>query len=284
MATPTILLFGTVHHPVLTVLYHYLQERGKRRVVFLANEAFPRQPAFFYQLSKDGQNGRLILEDETTIDWDEIVSVGLDGYFVAPEGLDAFNPTDQEYLQTESWAALIALFEGLAARAPVANHVMFRDALASRVATLAYLSANGLPVPDVCVTSDPDRASEFVDKVGSVVYRPLSGRETPFQVLENPDRLDRLPLCPVHFEAVVEGETTQVVRIGERWMATGQDPPEAMFEAMQRATDGLNLHLAELSLRKRGEEWFCMDVKPFVGPGIFANEDTADILARFFER
>ena len=99
-ADSTILLFGTVHHPVLTVLYHFLQERGRRRVVYLANEAFPNQPAFFYQfLNRDGQNGRIILEDGTNVDWDEVVSVGLDGFYVQPEGIENYPEGDREYLK-----------------------------------------------------------------------------------------------------------------------------------------------------------------------------------------
>ena len=286
MANPTILVFGTVHHPVLTLLYHYLLERGKRRVVYLANESFPLSPSFFYQLSRDGQNGRIMLEDGGSVDWDDVVSTALDGYFVQPPGLEVYSPTDQEYLQAEAWAALIAMFAGLARRGPVANHVLNRDVVGSRVATLSFLAGQGLPVPPVCVTSDPERARYFLSQQSAgTVYRPLTGRNLPFQDWnEQVDaRLERLPLCPVHLEGKFEGVQVQVMRVGERWLTTSEVPPGEILERLDQAADQLGLHLAEAHLRRQGDRWVCMDLLPFITPAVFANPDTAELVARFFE-
>jgi hypothetical protein len=286
MAKSTILVFGTVHHPVLTLLYHYLLERGRRRVVYIANESFPIRPGFFYQLSQDRQNGRILLDDGGQVDWDNVVSTALDGYFVQPPGLEVYAPTDQEYLQAESWAALIALFAGLARRGPVANHILNRDVVGSRLATLSYLAGHGLEVPAVCVTSDPERARYFLaHQRQGVVYRPLTGRNLPFQDWDSgvEERLERLPLCPVHLEGKRDGVPVEVMRVGERWLTTSEVPPTEVLEKLDKAADQLGLHLAEAHLRRQGEHWTCMDLLPFLTPALFANPDTADLVARFFE-
>jgi len=283
---PTVLLFGTVHHPVLTLLYHYLQERARRRVVYVANEAFPLRPSFYFQISRDGQNGRLILEDGQRVDWDDVVSTALDGFFVQPPGLDVYGPHDQEYLQAESWAALIAMFSGLAQRGPVANHILNREAVSSRVATLSFLANHGLSVPPVCVTSDPGRAADFLEKQEKgAVYRPLTGRHLPFQDWkpELAERLERMSLCPVHLEGKLEGDPVQVMRLGSRWLTTSDEPPPEVLQKLDRAAEDLGLHLAEAQLCRQGDNWTCMDLLSFITPALFANPETAEQLALFFE-
>ena len=37
-------------------------------------------------------------------------------------------------------------------------------------------------------------------------------------------------------------------------------------------------------MRRSGDQWLCMDLKPFVGPGIFSDAGTADLLASFSNR
>jgi len=286
MGQPTIVLFGSVHHPVLTTLYHFLQERARRRVVFLANELVPNEPGFFYQLSQDRQNGRFLLGDGDPVDWEDVVSTALDGFFVQPESLENYAPVDQEYLQTESWASLIALFESLAQRGPVANHILKRDTVNSRTATLAHLLCHGLPVPPVCVTSSPERLQTFVEQhPAGVLYRPLNGKDSPFQPWDSEAqaRVDRVRLCPVHLEAIVEGAASQVVRVGEDWITQGEEVPEEHLDRLQAAMDDLQLHLAEATFYQGAQGWTCMDLKPFVGPGLFARKSHADLLATFFE-
>lgn len=279
-------MFGTVHHPVMSTLYHYLLERGRRRIVFLPNEVFPGQPGFYQQLSGDGQNGRFLLNDGSRVDWEDVVSTALDGYYVQPEGLDNYAPVDQEYLQTESWAALIALFEALGQRALVANHPLKRDTFHSRLATLAHLAQHGLPVPPVCVTSSPERTLAFAEAhPQGVLYRPILGKDLPFQPWDGPaqERLQRVQICPVHFEALVEGPASQVIRVGDEWMTQGSPVPESLLDRLQAAMDDLHLHLAEATFFQAQSGWTCMDLKPFVGPGLFATPESADLLATFFE-
>lgn len=284
MGQPAVLLFGTANHPVLTVLYHYLRERGRRRVVYLVNELFPQQPRFFHQLSRDGQNGRFLLEDGSQLDWEDIVAVGLDGYFIHPPGLEEFTERDREYLQTEAWAALIAIFEALARRTRVANHVLNREVFNSRLALLAYLARHEVPIPRLCVTSDPDAAREFTATYPTV-FRPIAGLDMPFSewTEHSQNRLARLSLCPVHFEARLEGPPGRIMRVGDRWLAGGEAPPEELIEALHNATDDLGLQLAEAHWRQTASGWVCMDLKAFVSPGIFADRETADMLASYFE-
>lgn len=285
MGQPTVVLFGSIHHPVLTVLYHYLQQRGRRRVVFLRNELFPQQPEFFYHLSTDASSGRFFIEDEEKVDLDDVVATGLDGFRIHPPGLENYSPADQEYLQTESWATLIALFEALALRGPVANHVMFRDVFQSRLAVLGYFRSFGLGGPPLCLTSDPDMAAAFLEKyAGRVVYRPLTGAGLPLQPWREQDRgrLERLPLCPVHFEARLDGPITRLTRVGQHWLGAEDGPPESVLDSLSTACDDLGLNLAEVTLHQ-GQQWSVLDVLPFISQTPLARPEHADLVATFLE-
>lgn len=287
MATPTILLFGSLQHPTLSTLYQFLHDRGRRRVVYLANEHFPYKPKFFLRLSQDGYSGHLVLEDESLLDLEEVKATGLDGYYVNPAGLDQFSPQDQHYLQTESWATLIALFHGLADRGPVANHVLDRELLSSRASLMALLGRAGVPTVPLKLTSDPDDAREFFHRnhAGRLLSRPIVGLETAFQVVDPQaeERLDRLPLCPVHFEADLPGQDSTLYKIGSEWWSGEEKPPASQLAGLTEVCDRLGLHLAQCSWRHQDGQWWCVDLKCFPGPGVFTDPERAERLAVFFE-
>ena len=288
MNQPAIVLFGTVEHPTLTLLYHYLKERGRRRVVYLSNEAFPGEPGFGHELSQDFEGGRFLFADQPPVDFDNVVSVGLDGFFVRPPDLEVYSERDQEYIQTESWAALIAIFAALSRKCPVANHILRRDDFNSRIAMLGYLHSHGVPIPEVCVSSDPEEARRFINSHdGRIWHRPVAVRELPFSELSSEDagRLERLPLCPVHFEQRLESRLVNVVRVGPNILTEPADieVPESLLVALQGACEGLDLHLAEISLREGKDGWVCTSLYPFLRPPLLSNPEVAEVIAEFFE-
>lgn len=283
MSLPIVLMFGTAQHQALSLLFHYLQERGNCRPVFLANEAFPGQPGLEYHLS-DIERGTIFPADQEPFDFDGLVSVALDGYFVQPQDLELFAPQDQTYLQSEGWATLIALFGALSRKCLVANHILRRDDLNSRVAMLGCLQSHGLEVPACCVTSDPEVAQGFVDRhAGQIFTRPVAVRELPIQVWQEEDRerLERIRLCPIHLEQHLGGDLCSALILGSELMA--QDQSELPQEAMGAVARTLGLEVCEFSFRRGQDGWICTGLYPFFRPHHFSDKVVADKIARFYE-
>jgi hypothetical protein len=285
MGSPTVVLFGTAQHATLTTLYHYLVERGQRRVVYLSNEVYPNEPGFDYELSQEFEDGRFLIENQDPVEFGDIVSVGLDGFYVHPPDLAAYSPKDQEYLQSESWAALIAIFAGLSRNCLVANHVTRREDLNSRIAMLSLLAHHGLTVPDVRVTSNPEVAREFIQRHGGKVFhRPIAVRELALNewTAEDEERLDRIRLCPVHFEQQLSGRLVSATKIGDEIFGD-KGITDLPLEQISQACKSLDLHLAELSFRETPGGWVCTSLYPFLRSHQFAQVTRSEQIAQFFE-
>lgn len=285
-------------HPTLSLLFHYLRERDRRRVVFLPNELYPNRPAFHLELLQGEGNGVIyplreteegdqLLEDEP-VRLEDIVSVCLDGFHVNPPNLDTFQPDDQQYIQAEGWAALIALFGSLSRYSLVANHILRRDSFASRYGELSMLSRYGLTVPEFLITSDGGRARKFLqDFEGRVAYRPIAGRDQPFLSWNNddPSRLERLSLCPVHFEELPEGQFARLSICGQRIHRYPEDLklPEGISQKVLQICHDHHLHLAEVSLRVFDDEVVVSGLRPFLSSDAFASQALAEDVASLLE-
>lgn len=266
---PTVVVFGLGSHPVLGELYERLQARGQRRVVFVPLESFPEKIRFGFT-QKDGEDGGFLSVDgDPEVDFADIVSVCLDGYAIVAGG-EGLSAEDQEYRQTESWAALVAMFRGLSRNCLVANHVVERDHFHSRLSELYLLHSYGLPVPRVLVTSNPQQAAAFVDEVGSVLYRTVMGKDLPFREFfpEDRQRLSEVGLAPVHFEEAPEGGLVGLFRVGLELVPSPRDAdiPTDLQEGFRQLCDDLGLHLAELRLRytQDGRGWQAVGLHPFL--------------------
>lgn len=287
MSLPVVVLFGSNQHQSMSLLYHFLQERKRCRPVFIANEAFPREPGLEYHLSDDGEDGCLYPWEEAPVPFENVVSVALDEFFVRPPDLELYPKEDQGYLQNEGWACLISLFAALSRRCLVANHITRRDDLSSRLALLATLSAHGIATPPVCVTSNEVQARAFLERhQGKVVSRPVAVRELPVRPVEEEamSRLDRLQLCPVHFERQLEGEPVSVIKVGPALIFS--QPIEGLpEEALHRVCETLSLELAEFTFRPdpQGSGWLCSGLQPFVRTAHFSNRALAERIAVLFE-
>ncbi len=288
MGEPTVLFFGASDHATLSTLFHHLQERGNRRVVYLPQEQFPHQPTFELQVGPGWEHCLIHPPDEAPVEMADLVSVVLDRYAIHPPDLETFTPDDQEYIQVESWATLIALFGALSRHCLVANHVLLREHLVSRMAELCYLAGHGLAVPRTVVTSVPDHVLHFVDDCGGkAIYRPVSGMGLPFRpwTPEDAGRVQELKLCPMHFEEAPEGEEAAVGVVGEDVFVKPDetDVPAQILAGLVKACRGLDLWLAEAGLRKTSRGWIVTGLRGFPSSDWLGDAEFAETVSTFLE-
>lgn len=270
MGQPTCLLYGTPAHPSLALLHQALQARAGFRVVFLAQERYPRDVGLYLPAGEGAEPPLLLLPDQEPIACQDLVSVCLDGFYIAQEGLKEFTPEDVTYLQTESWAALIALFHRLSQHCLVANHITQRDLISSRLSELGLLSRCGLPVPRATVTSDPEAFRRFYDELGGkVLARPVAGMDPAMRevVAEELETADKLLFSPVHFEEVPEGPVCRLVVVGEQVRTVPEEasPPDAFREAVLEVCRRLRrCHLAEALVRESPRGWLATGFRTFI--------------------
>ena len=268
VGTPTVVVFGLGSHPVLGEIYQQLQSRGRRRVVFVPLESYPTGTTFSLHQAGGSQHGEFRLDGEEPVAFGDIVSVCLDGYYIVAGG-EELSQEDQQYRQAESWAALVALFHCLSERCLVANHVVDRDHFHSRLSELYLLHSYALPVPRTLVTSDAASARRFIQEVGTVIYRPVMGKDLPFQPIQPQDleRLDEVSLAPVHFEEHSEGELAGCLRVGSQTFVSPREAevPAEIQAGFAELCEDLGLQLAEMRMRKSADgAWQATSLHPFL--------------------
>lgn len=288
MGEPTVLFFGSSEHATLTTLFHHLKERGNRRVVYLTQELFPQQPPFELQVGPGWEHCTLHPPDEAPVEMGDLVSVVLDRYSINPPDLASYSPDDQEYIQVESWATLIALFAALSRHCLVANHVLLREHLVSRLAELSYLAQCGLPVPRTVVSSVPDHVLKFVDSCGGkAIYRPVSGMGLPFRSwsAEDAARVQELKLCPMHFEEAPGGPEAALGIVGQEVFVKPDeaDVPPQVLAGCVKACQGLDLWLAEAGLRQTERGWVVTGLRGFPSSDWLGDAEFAETVSTLLE-
>lgn len=284
----SILILGHGSHPVLGSLYQQLMERGKRRVVFISLESFPQDVSLSYHQLPDGLEGRIGLLEEEPIEFADLVSVVLDDYqIVSPaEGL---SEEDFEYRNTESWAALRGLFQCLSEQTLVVNHLPEKEHFDSRIGELSLLDSYGLRVPRLMVTNEPDRARQFFEEVGQVMYRPVQGKDMPFSKMaaEDLERLEELRLSPVHFEEVPQGRLASVVKVGDSLYLNPRELelPSEIEQGFRRLCEEQGLQLAEIRLCQPAEEspWTVLGLSPFLTEAGLEDPEATEAVLRMLE-
>ena len=238
-------------------------------MVFAPLESFPSGIRFSLHQAEGRSGGQLSVEGDPPVDFQNIVSVCLDGYSIVAGG-EGLSEEDQQYRNTESWAALVALFRCLSQNGClVANHVVERDHFHSRLSELYLLHSYGLPVPRTLVSSDAAQVRAFVEQVKNVIYRPVMGKDLPFRPLlpEDIARLDEVGLAPVHFEESSPGTLVGCLRVGSHTFISPRDAdvPKDLQAGFAQLSDDLGLHLAEMRLRFEPDQgWLAVGLHPFL--------------------
>jgi len=171
----------------------------------------------------------------------------------------------------------------------VVNRSVAQASNASKPYQLAIIAETGFAIPETLITNDPAQVRAFRDRHRLVVYKSMSGERSIVSSLTDLDleRLDRLRLCPVQFQAWVPGPDVRVHVVGDQTFAacvrtsaidyryptrSGELPPEITGfelsgEIAQRCVAlarRLELELAGIDLRmgEHDGEPVCLEVNP----------------------
>lgn len=270
------MIYGGRYHPGLALICEELAARSNRRVFFVQEELFFTESRLI--LADEPRNSLLYLTEKDVVSLHEVCSVCMDNFFVSPHFLEGFAEEDVQYIQTEAWATLIALFGQLSENALMANFITERDHFASRWATLRLLAQNGLPVPDALVTSDPDSLQNFRERhPDGVVFKPVSDPTEVFTLLDESalEKLESVTFAPVHFEQMQTGKPSALTLIGPTVLHTGeQQPPEDIIEGCRDVASQIGLELAEFSLRQLDDgSWQVAGLLPFLSPAALSQPE-----------
>jgi glutathione synthase/RimK-type ligase-like ATP-grasp enzyme len=169
----------------------------------------------------------------------------------------------------------------------VVNRLSAMGSNSSKPYQLELIRAAGFAVPETLVTTDPQAAAEFCDRLGEVVYKSVSGirsivsRITP----EKRVHLDAVAACPTQFQEYVTGVDHRVHVIGddvyvcelvseaddyrysERQGTVVRrrqvDLPVEYADRCRALAASLELPVAGIDLRRTpAGEWFCFEVNP----------------------
>jgi glutathione synthase/RimK-type ligase-like ATP-grasp enzyme len=173
--------------------------------------------------------------------------------------------------------------------AMVVNRSAAQASNAAKPYQLEIIAATGFAIPETLVTNDPAQVRAFRDQHRLVVYKSMSGERSIVSSLTDLDleRLDRLRLCPVQFQAWVPGPDVRVHVVGDETFAacvrtsaidyryparSGELPPEiTRFELSGEITQrcvalarrlGLELAGIDLRMAEHDGEPVCLEVNP----------------------
>lgn len=281
-----VLFYGTLQHPGLAILYETLLARQQRPVVFFTQEQFFSECSLY--LGPDPGSSLFYLPDGAVLAFPAVSAVCMDHFFVPPDSLVGFSEEDRSYIQLEAWATLIAMFDQLSDTAIMANFFRRPDTWGTRWSTMRTVSAAGLPVPEMLVTSDPETAREFHRRhQGRVIYRTVGEPGSHFMAMEDEklEMLDQLPLAPVHFEAEPWPGAGALCVVGNESLFVGeQEPPAQLQEACLELAGRLDLTLGEFDLRVGPEgQWQVGSVQSFPSLAALSHEPVRTAVAELLE-
>jgi glutathione synthase/RimK-type ligase-like ATP-grasp enzyme len=190
------------------------------------------------------------------------------------------------------WRHAAAVYEALRlwsdmTSALVVNPLGAMASNGSKPYQLELIRAAGFAVPETLVTTDPQAAAEFCDRLGDVIYKSVSGvrsivsRVTP----EKRAQLDTVAACPTQFQEYVSGVDYRVHVVGddvyvcelvsdaddyrysERQGTTVSrrqvDLPVECADRCRALATALDLRVAGIDLRRTpAGKWFCFEVNP----------------------
>jgi hypothetical protein len=185
--------------------------------------------------------------------------------------------------------------------ARVVNRSEFQASNSTKPYQLQLIVEAGFTVPETLITNDPQEAIAFRDQHRRVVYKSMSGERSIVSALTDLDleRLDRLRICPVQFQAWIPGPDVRVHVVGNDAFAaclttpatdyrypdrSGAPAPEVtrlelsddLAERCVMLTRRLGLEFAGIDLRMPpDQEPVCLEVNP--SPAFSYYEQAADL-------
>jgi glutathione synthase/RimK-type ligase-like ATP-grasp enzyme len=194
-----------------------------------------------------------------------------------------------EAVHAETDAGLIALVDSLPCL--VVNRLDGGMTNHSKPLQALLIRESGLKIAPTLVTTDPDEARAFYERLGgAVIYKSLSGARSIVRQMTT-TQLERLPLLrngPGQFQALIKGDDVRVHVVGDEVIATRirsvavdyrygrRDGHEVELEptivpaeieaGCLRLAASLGLHLAGIDLKETPDgDFYCFEINPSPG-------------------
>lgn len=203
-----------------------------------------------------------------------------------------------------AWADLVPM--------TVLNRPAAMAANNSKPYQLAMLAALGFDVPDTLVTTDPEEALRFRERLGRVIYKSVSGVRSIVSELRDVQlaRLTDVASGPTQFQEHVPGEDVRVHVVGDEVYATAvrssaddyryasrtgyslelaaTDLPCAVAQQCRAAAIAMQLPLVGIDIRHTPDgRWVCFEANPSPGFTFYEHatgQPIADAIARLLIR
>lgn len=270
-----ILIFGRLDDPPLSSAVDALQERGAEYAI-LEQSALDKEDLFL-EVGSNGVDGVLVAAGQ------ELSLSSVHSIYARPLELPSRvgDVARAQSLQNH-------LLEWLdVSPALVVNRPRAMRSNASKPLQIQLIADAGFRVPDTLVTSDPTEARAFWRDHGRVIYKSISGVRSIVQELDEraAERLARLSVLPVQFQAFVPGIDVRVHVVGDRTFAaeisgagidyryssrqgghvtmTAIDLPPDVAARCVFVSRLMELPLSGIDLRRRPDgEYVCFEVNP----------------------
>ena len=133
--------------------------------------------------------------------------------------------------------------------ARVVNRMAAMGSNTSKPYQAQMITRRGFLTPATLITTDPERARDFVEAHGRVIYKSISGVRSIVREVGPDDlsRLNQIRHCPVQFQGFVEGRNVRVHTIGGDVFATGIQTDVTDYRYAQRQGGETALDAVELS-------------------------------------
>jgi glutathione synthase/RimK-type ligase-like ATP-grasp enzyme len=273
-----ILLWGIPSDQPLAAVEAELSRRGVPSL-FLDQRAAP-QTTLRMEVG-DGVSGVLTVFEET-VRLEDIRAV-----YPRPDELTYFASAAQELRPGHAGALYAAISVWLdVTPAFVLNRPAANALNASKPYQAALIEAAGLRKPPTLLTTDPDAATSFRERHGTVIYKSISGMRSIVARLGADDeaRLQNVTWCPTQFQRRIGGFEVRVHVVGDAVFAsriisdaddyryaslTGQDADVVSFELpneiaalCRKVTAALGYVIAGIDLRCEDGTWYCFEANP----------------------
>jgi glutathione synthase/RimK-type ligase-like ATP-grasp enzyme len=276
-----ILVEGIPSDPPLAAVEAELSRRGVPSL-FLDQRAAP-QTTLRMEVG-DRVNGALTVFEET-VRLEDIRAV-----YPRPHELTQLASAAQEVRPGHAAALYAAMLVWLdVTPAFVLNRPVAMALNASKPYQAALIEAVGLRTPPTLLTTDPDAATSFRDRHGTVIYKSISAMRSIVARLGADDvtRLQNVTWCPTQFQRRIGGFEVRVHVMGDAIFAsriisdaddyryaalTGHDMDIVSFELppevaalCRKVTAALGYVIAGLDLRCEDGAWYCFEANPSPG-------------------
>lgn len=254
----------------------------KHDVIWIDQNSLPVENKICFYPEGGKIKGHINFSNQINIDIDKFSGIYTRMAYLEPE--QNLSEEDDSFLQSERSIAMDIFYEHTDAM--IVNPIKSQRSNGSKLYQTWVVQKYGFKTPVCCLTSDPQRAKEFIEenKQYGVIYKSASGERSIVSKFKEEDleRLGNLTYCPSLFQRFVPGIDIRIHTLvtGEIFatrIVTHEDDyryddsrelepieiPEKLKETCVNITRDLGLYLSGIDTRVSPEgDYYCFEVNP----------------------